>query len=79
MTDPIRDVFNIHTGQREPYDQILRSKYPAKAHAKRVADYIVDHGGDRKGVLYLESAKKQMNEVCSRMEIYSRDADPCAG
>lgn len=60
---PIKDVFDIHTGHREPCERILKSKYPAKAHAKRVADYLTKHGGDRKGVIYLESQKTRMIEV----------------
>lgn len=63
MAGPITHVLNPQTGQRESVEQILRSKYPAKAHAKRVADFIIKNGGDPKGVIYLESQKKRMNEV----------------
>jgi len=38
-------------------------KYPAKAHANRVAEWIVKNGGNPNGVLYLESQKTRMNEV----------------
>ncbi|KAF1813150.1 putative Xaa-Pro aminopeptidase [Eremomyces bilateralis CBS 781.70] len=41
---------------------ILKGKYPAKAHAKRVADLIIEKGGDPKGVLYLEGKKTQIYE-----------------
>jgi hypothetical protein len=56
-------VLNLETGHHEPCEQVLKSKYPAKAHAKRVAEWIVNNGGDPKGVLYLESQKTRMNEV----------------
>ncbi|KAF2431353.1 putative Xaa-Pro aminopeptidase pepP [Tothia fuscella] len=39
-----------------------KGKYPAKAHAKKVADYIVKNGGDKNGVLYLEGQKQRMIE-----------------
>jgi hypothetical protein len=42
---------------------ILKGKYPAKAHAKRVAKFILDQGGDKNGVLYLEGQKVRMIEV----------------
>ncbi|KKY14583.1 putative prolidase [Phaeomoniella chlamydospora] len=41
----------------------LNGKYPAKAHAKRVAEFIAAAGaGGRDGVIYLESQKTHMNE-----------------
>jgi len=56
-------VLNLETGQHEPCEQVLESKYPAKVHAKRVAEWIVKNGGDPNGVLYLEGQKTRMNEV----------------
>jgi hypothetical protein len=44
---------------------ILKGKYPAKAHAKKVAKFILDQGGDKNGVLYLEGQKVRMIEVSS--------------
>jgi Xaa-Pro dipeptidase len=44
-------------------DKILKGKYPAKEHAKRVADWIVDNGGSRDGLIYLEAQKLKLNEV----------------
>lgn len=38
-------------------------KYPAKAHAKRVATYIAEHGGPTSGIVYLEGQKTHMTEV----------------
>jgi len=65
IADPITHVLNLETGNRESCEQILRSKYPAKSHARRVAEWIVKNGGDANGVIYLESQKTRMNEVCS--------------
>ena len=44
--------------------KVLEGKYPAKAHAKRVKEWIGANGGDGSGVIYLESAKQKYNEVC---------------
>jgi hypothetical protein len=48
----------------ENYEEVLKSKYPAKAHAKKVAEWIVEKGGDKKGTIYLEAQKQKLNEVC---------------
>lgn len=37
-------------------------KYPAKAHARRVAKWIADNGGPQSGIIYLEGQSLQMNE-----------------
>lgn len=37
-------------------------KYPAKAHAKRVAKWIADNGGPTSGVIYLEGQSTKMTE-----------------
>jgi len=37
-------------------------KYPAKAHAKKVADHIRQHGDLGRGVIYLEAQKTRMIE-----------------
>jgi len=37
-------------------------KYPAKAHAKKVADFIKQNGGPGTGVIYLEGQKTKMVE-----------------
>ncbi|KAL5113841.1 hypothetical protein ACEQ8H_008261 [Pleosporales sp. CAS-2024a] len=44
------------------YDQVLKGKYPAKDHARKVAKWIVDKGGDSKGTIYLEAQKQKLNE-----------------
>lgn len=44
-------------------DNVPQGKYPAKAHAKRVAEYIFEHGGGDKGVIYLEAQKSKVVEV----------------
>ncbi|KAJ9669814.1 hypothetical protein H2201_000200 [Coniosporium apollinis] len=46
----------------EPTDDVLKGKYPAKSHARKVVEYIKDHGGDASGVIYLEGQKTKMNE-----------------
>jgi Xaa-Pro dipeptidase len=51
-------------GMAENYDEVLKGKYPAKAHAKRVAEWIVEKGGDKKGTIYLEAQKQRLLEVC---------------
>jgi len=47
----------------ENYDDVLKGKYPAKQHAKKVAQWIVDKGGDKNGTIYLEAQKQKLNEV----------------
>ncbi|EFX00436.1 prolidase [Grosmannia clavigera kw1407] len=47
------------------YDEVLRGKYPAKAHAQRVADYIrakVPAARAKHGVIYLESKATRLLE-----------------
>jgi hypothetical protein len=41
---------------------LLERKYPAKDHARRVADYIQNAGFGPDGVIYLESQKTRMIE-----------------
>ncbi|OCL14199.1 Creatinase/prolidase N-terminal domain-containing protein [Glonium stellatum] len=41
---------------------IIKGKYPAKAHAKKVAEYIKSKGGDATGTIYLEGQKTRMIE-----------------
>lgn len=40
----------------------LKEKYPAKAHCKRVANYITAQGKSRDGVIYVEAQKTHMVE-----------------
>jgi Xaa-Pro dipeptidase len=42
--------------------EILRNKYPAKEHAKRVAKYLESTHGILEGVIYLEGQKSRLNE-----------------
>ncbi|KAB5523120.1 peptidase M24, structural domain-containing protein [Coniochaeta sp. 2T2.1] len=44
------------------YNTILKGKYPAKAHARRVVDYIRSKVPDATGVLYLESRMTKLLE-----------------
>lgn len=41
---------------------VLKEKYPAKAHAKRVAEYIAARGGDANGTMYIEGQRTRMIE-----------------
>lgn len=50
-------------GTAENYEEVLKGKYPAKAHAKKVADWIVAKGGDKTGTVYLEAQKNRLLEV----------------
>lgn len=43
-------------------DQILAGKYPAKAHAKRVADKLRSKGHDDAGIIYIEGQHTRMIE-----------------
>lgn len=47
----------------ENYDHVLQGKYPAKQHAKKVAQWIIEKGGDKNGTIYLEAQKQKLNEV----------------
>lgn len=59
----------------ENYEDVLKGKYPAKAHAKKVAEWIVAKGGDRNGTIYLEAQKQKLNEVCGGCENTSEEAN----
>ena len=43
-------------------ESILSGKYPAKAHARRVAQYLHAHGHASSGVIYLEAQKTRLFE-----------------
>lgn len=38
-------------------------KYPAKAHCRRVAEWLAQNGGPKSGVIYLEGQALKENEV----------------
>lgn len=46
----------------ENYEEILKGKYPAKEHARKVAKWIIEKGGDKNGTIYLEAQKQKLNE-----------------
>ncbi|KAF2035295.1 putative Xaa-Pro aminopeptidase [Setomelanomma holmii] len=46
----------------EDYDKVLEGKYPAKDHARKVAKWIIDKGGDKNGTIYLEAQKQELQE-----------------
>lgn len=43
-------------------ESVLKGKYPAKAHARRVVEYIKKVKPDVNGLLYLEGQKTRMIE-----------------
>ena len=43
-------------------DDILKGKYPAKAHAKKVVHYLLSKGAASDGIIYLEGQKTRMIE-----------------
>jgi len=55
---------NVNMAIAENYEEVLKGKYPAKAHAKKVAEWIIAKGGDGNGTIYLEAQKQKLNEVC---------------
>ncbi|QDS69772.1 hypothetical protein FKW77_010289 [Venturia effusa] len=60
--EDVRDPVGTSPAGMEAGLSILNGKYPAKAHARKVAQYIIKNGGDPKGVLYLEGQKLKMIE-----------------
>lgn len=55
---------NVKMAVAENYDDVLKGKYPAKEHARKVAKWIIEKGGDKNGTIYLEAQKQKLNEVC---------------
>ena len=61
----LRTTNTYHTfalGTMTAVDSVLMGKYPAKAHARRVVEYIKKSKPDAQGVLYLEGQKTIMME-----------------
>ena len=48
-------------------DPILKGKYPAKDHTRRVVEWIAANGGEKKGIIYLEGQKTMMVEVPNKV------------
>lgn len=46
----------------EDFEAVLKGKYPAKAHAKRVVDLIREKKPNASGVLYLEGRFEKLLE-----------------
>ena len=65
LLQPHRYVFKMTTTE-----DVIKGKYPAKTHAKKVVEYIKNKGGDMTGTLYLEGQKTRMIEVRSYMLLY---------
>jgi hypothetical protein len=60
---PDSKVLQLTMGTAENYDEVLKGKYPARAHAKKVAEWIIAKGGDESGTIYLEAQKSKLLEV----------------
>jgi len=60
------------------HDEVLKGKYPAKEHAKRVTDYIRSKIPGANGVIYLESRHTKLIEDNDEAEHfrYARAAVP---
>ena len=58
-----RKWYSVTMAIAENYDDVLKGKYPAKQHAKKVAQWIIEKGGDKNGTIYLEAQKQKLNEV----------------
>ena len=50
------------TGKMASYETVLKGKYPAKEHARKVVEYLRKKNPDVNGVLYLEGQKTKMIE-----------------
>ncbi|KAK4150199.1 peptidase M24, structural domain-containing protein [Chaetomidium leptoderma] len=57
-----KSITQNHCTRAMDYNTILQGKYPAKRHAKRVADYVRSKVPDATGVLYLESRMTKLLE-----------------
>jgi len=44
------------------FEAVLKGKYPAKAHAKRITEYILSKVPNATGVLYLEGRMTKLIE-----------------
>lgn len=52
----------IHRNMASSTDTILKGKYPAKEHVRKVVEYIKSKEPEAEGVLYLEAQKTVMIE-----------------
>lgn len=52
----------IHRNMASSTDTILKGKYPAKEHVRKVVEYIKSKEPEAEGVLYLEAQKTIMIE-----------------
>lgn len=57
------------------YDDVLKGKYPAKEHARRVVEVIRSSQPDVSGVLYLEGQKTKMIEDNDSEEQFRYDQE----
>ncbi|TVY46977.1 putative Xaa-Pro aminopeptidase, partial [Lachnellula occidentalis] len=60
-----KEARNLRTqriGKMASYDTVLKRKYPAKEHARKVVEYLRKKNPDINGVIYLEGQKTKMIE-----------------
>jgi hypothetical protein len=62
LTNSIEAPVPQTIGNMVDVETILKGKYPAKAHVKRVVEWMKTKNPDVKGVLYLEGQKTRMIE-----------------
>lgn len=62
QSNSLRQLSSLRSSATMDYNSILKGKYPAKAHAKRVVEYIRNKVPNATGVIYLESRMTKMLE-----------------
>ena len=58
----VKRVNCVHTQTMASVESTLAGKYPAKAHARKVVEYIQSKHSNASGVIYLEGQKTRMIE-----------------
>lgn len=57
----------------EDFESVLKGKYPAKSHAKRVLELVREKVSDANGILYLEGRMTKMLEDNDSAEPFRYD------
>lgn len=64
------NISSHYTAER--VNEILSGKYPAKAHAEKVASYLRDADSNiTDGLIYLESQKARLHEDCDQEGMFT--------
>ena len=64
------DLFKMVPETQHENDPLLETNYPAKQHARRVAQNLASRGIAGKGLIYLESQKTRLLEDSDTPEIF---------